>query len=83
MIRVTLRRATTTAPRGHPWVFSTRSLLSTAPPNPVRPSKSLRPMAQRLGTGYYTRIPDRAALLTRRHESIDTSEFFVTALKST
>ena len=83
MIRVTLRRGHDHRLRGgHPWVFSNEIAALDGPAEPGAAVEIIAANGQRLGTGYYNPHSLIAArLLTRRHESIDTSEFFVTALQ--
>jgi len=74
--------ATTTAPRGPSLVFSNEIAALDGPAEPGATVEIIAANGQRLGTGYYNPHSLIAArLLTRRHESIDTSEFFVTALQ--
>jgi len=83
MIRVTLRRGHDHRLRGgHPWVFSNEIAALDGPAESGAAVEIIAANGQRLGTGYYNPHSLIAArLLTRRHESIDTSEFFVTALQ--
>ena len=83
MTRLTLRRGHDHRLRGgHPWVFSNEIAALDGPAAPGAAVEIVAADGQRLGTGYYNPHSLIAArLLTRRNESIDTSEFFITSLQ--
>jgi 23S rRNA (cytosine1962-C5)-methyltransferase len=83
MIRLTLRRGHDHRLRGgHPWVFSNEIAALDGPAEPGAAVEIIAADGQRIGTGYYNPHSLIAArLLSRRNESIDTSEFFIAALQ--
>jgi 23S rRNA (cytosine1962-C5)-methyltransferase len=83
MTRLTLRRGHDHRLRsGHPWVFSNEIAALDSPAEPGAAVEIVAADGQRFGTGYYNPHSLIAArLLTRRDESIDTSEFFTTSLQ--
>jgi 23S rRNA (cytosine1962-C5)-methyltransferase len=83
MTRLTLRRGHDHRLRGgHLWVFSNEIAALDGPAAPGAAVEIVAADGQRLGTGYYNPHSLIAArLLTRRNESIDTSEFFITSLQ--
>ena len=83
MTRVTLRRGHDHRLRGgHPWVFSNEIAALDGPAEPGAAVEIVAANGQRLGTGYYNPHSLIAArLLTRQHESIDTSGYFIGALQ--
>jgi 23S rRNA (cytosine1962-C5)-methyltransferase len=83
MTRLTLRRGHDHRLRGgHPWVFSNEIAALDGPAEPGAAVEIIAADGQRIGTGYYNPHSLIAArLLSRRNESIDTSEFFIAALQ--
>jgi 23S rRNA (cytosine1962-C5)-methyltransferase len=83
MTRLTLRRGHDHRLRGgHPWVFSNEIAALDGPAEPGAAVEIIAADGQRLGTGYYNPHSLIAArLLTRRNESIDTSQYFIAALQ--
>jgi 23S rRNA (cytosine1962-C5)-methyltransferase len=83
MTRLVLRRGHDRRVRGgHPWIFSNEIESVDGPQDAGVAVAVFAADGQRLGTGYYNPHSLIAArLLSRRDESIDTPDFYVSALK--